>query len=148
MSGKNYRLGLTALGLSLLAILLALFPACLMQQQIVQDTEPVCLDKHILLVADMDGNEKRRNSLPETKRCATELRYSDWKLRYCNLINLIVAVAAISTALYAWRKEPAKEFSLFSIVSSLIAVSWQHVDMVYSMSMALLLFIILTARLN
>jgi hypothetical protein len=145
MFGKNYRIGLTALGLSLLAILLALFPACLMQQRIIKDIEPTCLDKQILLA---DGSEKRRNCLTETKQCATEQKSFDWRLRCCNLITLVVAVAAISTAIYSWRKEQANEFCLFSIFSSLIAVSWQHVDMVFSVSMALLLFIILTARLN
>ncbi len=147
MYRNKYRIGLTALGLSLLALLLASVPACLMYERILKN-EPTCQDEHALFSFDLDSCEKRRICSTEAEQCVAERRYLNWRLRLCNLSMVLSAVASISTALYSWRKEQAKELCLLSIFVSLVAISWQYVNMVFSVSMALLLFIILSAQLN
>jgi hypothetical protein len=139
------RLGLIALALSLLALLLAVFPACFIQQKIL-NIEPICHDEHASFSFDIGRCSERRICPTEAEQCAADIRHLHRHLRLCNMGMLLAAGAAISTALYAWQQKQAKEFCLFSIVVSLLALSWQHVSVPFSVSMALLLFIVLTAR--
>ncbi len=138
-------IGLTALGLSLLALLLALFPSSFIQQKMMS-IEPICHDERAPFSFNLEKCGQKRICPTEAEQCAAELKHLDRRLRHYNLAMLLAAVAAISTAFYAWRKEQTKEFCLFSIVASLLALSWQHVNVPLSVSMALLLFMILTAR--
>ncbi|CAK8710922.1 hypothetical protein GCAAIG_00095 [Candidatus Electronema halotolerans] len=138
-------IGLTALGLSLLALLLAVFPSCYIQQNIL-NIEPICHDERAPFSFNLERCGQQLICPTEAEQCAADIRQLDWHLRLSNILMILAAAAAISTALYAWRKEQAKEFCLFSIVASLLALSWQHVNALLSVSMALLLFMILTAR--
>ena len=138
-------IGLTALGLSLLALLLAVFPAYFIQQNIL-NIEPICHDERAFFSFNLERCGQQRTCPTEAEQCAADIRQLDRHLRLSNMLMLLTAAAAISTALYAWRKEQANEFCLFSIVASLLALSWQHVSVPLSVSMALLLFMILTAR--
>lgn len=139
------RLGLIALGLSLLALLLAVFPSSCIQQEIM-NIEPICRDERAPFSFNLERCGQQSICPTEAQQCAADIKQLDWHLQLANMLMLLAAVAAISTALYAWRKEQANEFCLFSIAASLLALWWQHISVPLSVSMALLLFIILTAR--
>lgn len=147
MCENKCRLGLTALGLSLLALLAAVIPTCFINKKILH-IQPVCHDERALFSFDLEGCRKQRGCPTEAEQCAIDLRQLEQHLRLFNMIMLLAAAAAVSTALYSWQKEQAKEFCLFSISAALLALSWQHVSVLLSVSMALLLFITLTVRLN
>jgi hypothetical protein len=145
MKKSNCLIGLAALGLSLLALLLAVLPSCFIQQKIL-NIEPVCHDERAPFSFNLERCGKQLICPTEAEQCAADIKQLECYLRLANILMLLAAAAAVSTALYAWRKKQAKEFCLFSIVVSLLALSWQHVSVLVSVSVALLLFMILTVR--
>ena len=103
MHGNKCRIGLIALGLSLIALLLAVFPACFIQQKKL-NIEPICHDERAAFSFDMENCSERHICLTEAEQCAADLRYLDRHLRLYNIFMLLAAVAAISAAFYSWRK--------------------------------------------
>jgi hypothetical protein len=142
MHRSKYRIGVTALGLSFLALLLSVIPFCLLEKKRAV-LEQHCNDETATYSFIYEGQGMSCQS--EAKKCAEELRCLARRLWFCNLAMTLTALAAIGTALYSAWKERVKELYLFSIVSSLVVLSLQHVGAGLSVSIALLVFTMLAA---
>lgn len=142
MHRSKYRIGVTALGLSFLALLLSVFPFCLLEKKRVA-LEQHCNDE--TAAYSFTYEEQGATCQSDAKKCATELRCLTRRLWFCNLAMTLTALAAIGTALYSAWKERVKELYLFSIVSSLVVLSLQHIGAGLSVSLGLLVFTMLAA---
>ncbi|CAK8715588.1 MAG: hypothetical protein CDV28_11447 [Candidatus Electronema aureum] len=142
-------IGITALVLSFLSLLLTVFPSCLIQQRIFV-LERKLYDETAAYSFDIQScdNGKGYTCLTEAEKYAAEIKCLYRRLRICNLAMILFACAAIGTAAWSSRKERVKEFCLFSIASSSVALSWQYVGAVFAVSIALFVFTVLTVKLN
>jgi hypothetical protein len=142
-------IGITALALSFLALLLTVLPSCLIQEKIFV-LEQKLHDETAAYSFDIQScnNGKDCTCLTEAEKHAAEMKCLYRRLRIYKLAMMLVACAAIGTAAWSWRKERVKEFCLFSIASSSVALSWQHVGAALAVSIALFVFTVLTVKLN
>lgn len=145
MHNTKCRIGMTALALSFVALLLTVFPASLIMRKIIILQQQCQLDDNTVR-SFVVGPDCRCRS--EAEQCAADIGCLRGRLRWCKLAMMLVAAAAVGMAIWSWRQEKAKAICLYSIFASLEAVSWQHIGAEFSVSIALVLFIVLTAKLS
>ena len=149
MQTAKCRIGMTALALSFVTLLLTVFPASLFLKKISILEQQCQADKNAAYSFTLQcGEGQTCGCLSVAEKCAAELDCLRGRLRLCKLAMMLAAAAAIGTALWSWRREKAKALCLYSIFASLEAVSWQYIGIEFSASIALVLFIILTAKLS
>jgi hypothetical protein len=144
---RRYRcpIGITALGLSFLALLFSVLPSCLIERKLAA-LEQFCADKTAAFSFTCDDGGC--NCQNDAERCAAEIGCLHRRLRLWKFGMAIPALAAVCAASWSWRKERAKELCLFGIASASVALSWQHVGALAAVGLALTLFIVLAARLG
>ncbi|WP_417909470.1 hypothetical protein [Candidatus Electronema sp. PJ] len=145
MHKNRCRVGITALGLSFLALLLSVFPACLLDKKRAV-LEQLCTDQTAAF--SFNCNETNQDCTTAAEHCVSALKEQSQRQRLCKHAMILAACSAIGAAVWSWRKERVKEFCLFSITSSLVALSWQQVGAVLAVSIALLVFTVLAARIT
>jgi hypothetical protein len=145
MHKNRCRVGVTALVLSFLALLLSVFPACLLDKKRAV-LEQLCTDE----TAEFSYNCKEINHecMTTAEHCTVEIKEQGQQQLLCKYAMILAACSAIVAAVWSWRQELVKEFCIFSITSSLVALSWQHIGAVLAASIALIVFTVLAARLN
>ncbi|MGR0482563.1 MAG: hypothetical protein ACTFAL_14500 [Candidatus Electronema sp. V4] len=149
MQNTRCRIGMTALALSFVTLLLTVFPTSLFLRKIIILEQQCQMDKNAAYSFTLQcGEGQSCDHLSVAEKCAAELGCLRGRLRFCKLAMMLAATAAIGMALWSWRKEKAKAICLYSIFASLEAVSWQHIGTEFSASIALVLFIVLTAKLS
>ncbi len=149
MQNTRCRIGMTALALSFVTLLLTVFPASLFLRKISVLEHQCQEDKNAAYSFTLQcGEGQNCGCLSVAEKCAAELGCLRGRLRLCKLAMMLAAAAAIGMALWSWRKEKAKAICLYSIFASLEAVSWQHIGADFAAGIALLLFIVLAAKLS
>lgn len=149
MQNTSCRIGMTALALSFVALLLTVFPASLILRKIILLEHQCQGDKNAAYSFTLHcGEGQDCGCLNEQEKCAADIVCLRGRLRLCTLAMMLVAAIAIGMASWSWRKEGAKVICLYSIFASLEAVSWQYIGTEFAVSIALVLFIALAAKLS
>jgi len=141
------RIGMISLGLSLFALLLAIFPPCLLGNRILE-LERICEDHstafsfEIKAVRLSFGNENILY-MTEAKAGRMEAKKLNRLFQLLTLVMILVAAGAVFTAVYSWMKEHGKKICSWSIITAAVALSWQYVGASIAVGAALLVFIML-----
>lgn len=144
MHGNKSRIEMSALVLSFFALLLSIFPPCIIERKM-KILEQICRDETAAFSFELNncGKDADCGCPSEAEQCAAQLKRLCLLLRIFAAAMMLIAGAALATAVYAWRKEKNREFCLYSIVSASVALSWQQIGALPAVGLALFLFIAL-----
>ncbi|MCW5201312.1 hypothetical protein VU12_00040 [Desulfobulbus sp. US4] len=153
MKKIRYRIGVLSLFLSCLSLMLAIFPPCILDQKIKEietidhvDDAAVSLEikgvrEDFAPLADPDA-EKILIKFDENERRIKGLKRLSV---FFTAVMLLTAVMAIGTAVFSWEKEHGKEICCGSIITVVVALSWQYIGAGISAGLAVFVFIVLVA---
>jgi len=139
------QLGMTAIALSFCALLLTIFPSSVILRKIIVLEQHCQEDNSAAYSFTLDKGEGCRS---EAEKCAAEMYVLRGRLRLCKLALMLTAAAAIAMAICSWRKEQAKALCLYSIAVSSEVMFWPHIGTEFTVSIALMAFIVLAAKLS
>jgi hypothetical protein len=64
---------------------------------------------------------------------------------FFTIVMVLTAMMAIGTAVFSWEKEQGKEICIGSILTAVVALSWQYIGAGISAGVAVFVFIVLVA---
>ena len=89
---------------------------------------------------------------PDTEKALLQLADNERAIRnlerlsvFFTTVMVITAVAAVGTAIYSWDKEHGREIGMGSIITAVVALSWQYIGAGISAGVAVFVFIMLVA---
>ena len=151
MQQTRYRIGVLSLLLSCLSLLLAIIPPCMLTQRI-KEIEAAGRVDHATISLEIKGvqekfafpedpdAEKILMKLSENER---KIKRLEWLSDFFTSMMVLTALTAVGTAVYSWDKKHGKEIGIGSIITAVVALSWQYIGAGLSAGVAVLVFIIL-----
>ena len=156
MKKIRYRIGVLSLFLSCLSLMLAIFPPCILEQKI-KEIEVVDSVHDAAVSLEIKGIRVNFAPLkdPDVKEMLAEFSENSRKIKRLECLSLffmavmlLTAVMAIGTAVFSWEKEHGKEICIGSILTAVVALSWQYIGAGISAGIAVFVFIVLVASLS
>ena len=156
MKKIRYRIGVFSLFLSCLSLMLATLPPCILGQKI-KEIEVVDSVDDAAVSLEIKGIKVNFAPLkdPDVKEMLAEFPENGRKIKrleclalFFMVVMLLTAVMAIGTAVYSWDKEHGKEICCGSIITVVVALSWQYIGAGISASVAVFVFIMLVATFS
>ena len=140
-----------SLGLSCLALLLAIFPPCIFEKKI-QELEKIHEDASTAFSFEITtgrlnffGVEENASYMTEAEAGRIEVEKLKKNFRVLTCAMIFSAFAAVFTAICSFITEHGKEICIWSIITASVALSWQYVGTNVAVGTALLVFIMLAA---
>jgi hypothetical protein len=164
MKKNTIWMGIISLAFSCFALVLAIFPPCILENRIKELEElaqqpAVSFEiKRILPSAEHAGlfyesnrissNNQGKLYINEGEKQRQEAERLTHFFRVCTLFMILSASTAVCLALYSWTQERCKELGLWSLITVSIAISWQYIGVDIAVVLGMLIFIILTIILS
>ncbi len=143
------RSGIISLALSFLALLLAICPPCMLEKRI-QELEKIQKDASMafsfeIKTVRLNSPDGEDDTLYITEAEAGRIEAERLGIIHltCMILMVLVVVTAAGTAIYSWPEEHGREIYIWSIITSSVALSWQHVGTNIAVGTALFVFILL-----
>ncbi|XCN71279.1 MAG: hypothetical protein Q3M24_13260 [Candidatus Electrothrix aestuarii] len=154
MKQKRYRIAALSLLLSCLSLMLAIISPCLISQKI-REIETIDRVDSATVSLEIEGVREEfvsQGDLTSKKIIFTKNEQNiKWLRRLaavCTGVMVLTALIAIGMAVYSWDKKHGKEISIGSIITAVVALSWQYIGAGVSAGVAVLVFIMLVASLS
>ncbi|WP_339133236.1 MAG: hypothetical protein WGN25_12230 [Candidatus Electrothrix sp. GW3-4] len=156
MKQTRYRIGVLSLLLSCLSLMLAILPSCMITQKI-KEIETEGRVDHAAVSLEIEGVNIKFAPLkdPEAKNILIKFSESERKIKSLQRLSVfftaamvLLAIAAIGAAIYSLDKEHGKEICIGSIITTVVALSWQYIGAGVSAGAAVLVFIMLVASFS
>jgi hypothetical protein len=156
MKKIRYRIGVLSLFLSCLSLMFATLPPCILGQKI-KEIKVVDSVHDAAVSLEVKGIRVNFASLkdPDAKEMLAGFSENDRKIKrlerlslFFMVVMLLTAVMAIGTAIYSWDKEHGREICCGSIITVVVALSWQYIGAGISASVAVFVFIMLVASFS
>lgn len=156
MKKIRYRIGVLSLFLSCLSLMLAIFPPCMLGQKI-KEIETVDHVDYAAVSLEIEGvrNDFALLTDPDAEKILINFDENERKIKRLKCLSLfltavmvLTAVTAIGTAVYSWDKKHGKEIKeicIGSIITAVVALSWQYIGAGISAGVAVFVFIMLVA---
>ncbi|MCI5222262.1 MAG: hypothetical protein D3924_06210 [Candidatus Electrothrix sp. AR4] len=156
MEDNINRTGVVSLLISCLSLMLSILPPCVIDNKIKEievrnyfDSPAVSLEikgvKFIFAQLENPDNIDAPLELLGKERKIEKLRRLS---AFFTTAMILAAVTAVCTAVYSWSKEYVKEICIGSIISSIVALSWQYIGGGISAGVAAFVFIILVVSFS
>jgi uncharacterized BrkB/YihY/UPF0761 family membrane protein len=89
---------------------------------------------------------------PDTEKILINFDENERKIKrlkrlsvFFTIVMVLTAMMAIGTAVFSWEKEQGKEICIGSILTAVVALSWQYIGAGISAGVAVFVFIVLVA---
>ncbi|MGB5684821.1 MAG: hypothetical protein WBM35_03350, partial [Candidatus Electrothrix sp.] len=156
MQQTRFRIGVLSLLLSCLSLMLAVLPPCMLDQKI-KEIEVVDSVDDAAVSLEIKGVKVNFAPLkdPDVKEMLEKFSENGRNIKkleqlslFLRVVMLLAAVTAIGTAIYSWDKEHGREISIGSILTAVVALSWQYIGAGISAGVAVFVFILLVASFS
>lgn len=156
MDKIKHRIAVLSLLLSCLSLMLAILPPCLISYKIKEIQTSERIDSAAISLEVEGGRETfvplqdsdAKTILVQLTEQERKIRNLRWLAAFCTTVMVLAALAAMSMAVYSWDKEHGREICIGSIMSAVVALSWQYIGAGVSVGVAVLVFIVLVAGLS
>ena len=137
--------------LSCLSLMFTVFSPCILGQKI-KEIETIGHIDNATVSLEIDGVREDFAPSADADKILINFDTNEQKIKrlkrlsvFFTIVMVLTAMMAIGTAVFSWEKEQGKEICIGSILTAVVALSWQYIGAGISAGVAVFVFIVLVA---